>query len=262
MIFEVENGSFYYSPGKTILKDVSFSAGDGDVLAVLGPNGAGKTTLLKCMTGLLPWKKGRSRLDGADIRHIPPQRLWRSLAYVPQARAMQFSYTARDMVLMGRSAHIGAISQPSRKDAKIAGQAMDTIGISFLADKPCCCMSGGELQMVLIARALAAEPRVLVLDEPESNLDYKNQLIVLDTVRRLALEKGLCAIFNTHYPAHALRISGKAILLDGRGNCRFGASSEIINRENMRSSFSVDVHIGKIDIDSDSYDLVVPLRVV
>ncbi len=262
MTFEVEKGSFYYSSDRVVLRKVAFSVGEGDVLAVLGPNGAGKTTLLRCMMGLLPWREGRSMLDGVDIKTIPIRELWRSLAYVPQAKGMFFSYTAEEMVLMGRNAHIGIVSQPSKRDCEAARQAMDTIGISHLATKPCCCMSGGELQMVLIARALAAEPRMLVLDEPESNLDYKNQLIVLDVVRRLASEKGICSIFNTHYPAHALRISGKALLLDGRGNCRFGESAAIINRENMRSSFSVDVHIGKIDIESNPYDLVVPLRVV
>ena len=262
MIFQVNRGSFFYTLDRPILKGVSFSAGAGDVVAVLGPNGAGKTTLLRCMMGLLPWRTGGSLLDGVDIRSIPVRTLWQSLAYVPQARGMNFSYTAQEMVLLGRSSRVGMLRQPSREDESKAREAMEAMGIDHLRETSCSRMSGGELQMVLIARALAAEPRVLVLDEPESNLDYKNQLVVLDVIKRLAEEKGLCVVFNTHYPAHALRIAGKSLLLDGRGGSVFGTSPTVITKETMRSSFSVNVHIDRLHVERRVYDLVLPLNLV
>lgn len=262
MNFQVIEGSFYYDSSRKLLDRVGFSVGEGDVLAILGPNGAGKTTLLKCMMGLLPWREGSTFLDGSDIKAIPFRELWKTVAYVPQAKGSVFSYSAEEMVLLGRSAHIGMVSQPSKEDRERALRAMDSIGISYLAGKSCNKMSGGELQMVLIARALAAEPRILVLDEPESNLDYKNQLVVLDVIERLAREKGICSIFNTHYPAHALRVATKSLVLDGRGTCRFGDSKSVINSENLRSCFSVNVHIDKIDLGNNVYDLVIPLNVV
>lgn len=262
MIFDVEGGCFSYPSGDGVLNDVSFSVKEGDVMAVLGPNGAGKTTLLRCMMGLLPWRTGCSRLDGRDIRELSAGELWRKVAYVPQAKGMAFSYSAEEMVLLGRSAYVSTIGQPSKADLDSARMAMEIVGISYLRDKPCCRMSGGELQMVLIARALAAEPELLVLDEPESNLDYRNQLIVLDVIEKLARERGICSIFNTHYPAHALRIATKSLLMDGCGHASFGDSKSIINEEAMRSSFSVNVRIDRINVDSDVFDLVVPLHVV
>ncbi len=262
MIFQVDRGSFFYTSDRPILEKVSFAAGGGDVVAILGPNGAGKTTLLRCMMGLLPWRSGASFLDGVDLRSLPIRILWQSLAYVPQARGMVFSYTAEEMVLLGRSSRVGILRQPSREDEKKAWEAMEILGIDSLRGIPCSRMSGGELQMVLIARALAAEPRVLVLDEPESNLDYKNQLVVLDAIKRLAEEKGLCVLFNTHYPAHALRIAAMSLILNGRGSCTFGKSSSVITKETMRSSFSVNVHIDRLQVDADTYDLVLPLNVV
>ena len=139
---------------------------------------------------------------------------------------------------------------------------MAEVGIEHLADKPCNQMSGGELHMVLIARALVTEPKMLILDEPESNLDFKNQLIILDTIARLAKERHLSAIVNTHYPEHALQISNQALLLNRGGQSFYGESDTIINEANMRRAFGVNVHINHFTIGDKSYKSVVPLQVV
>ena len=245
-LLRIENGSFAYKSGPQILKDINIVVEPGEILAVLGPNGAGKTTLLRCMMDMLHWQSGRSLLDGEDIRNIPASRLWRRMAYVPQARSAAVSYTAFQTVLLGRSSRIGAFSAPSAEDMKIAEQVMERLGIAHLADKPCYAISGGELQMVLIARAMAAEPEILVLDEPESNLDFKNQLIVLDAMTALAAE-GVACIFNTHYPAHALQRAGKALMLSKDGRSIFGDTTGVVTEENIRHAFGVEALIGEVE---------------
>ncbi len=261
MIFKVVNGCFSYG-AKEILKNVSLEVLPGEVTSVLGPNGIGKTTLLRCMMGLLRWKSGHSEMDGRDIRAMKPAEIWKNMSYVPQAKSSTQAYTALDMVILGRSAHLRTLEQPKKKDVEAAKLAMEEVRISHLRDKRCDKMSGGELQMVLIARALASEPRLLVLDEPESNLDFKNQLIILETIQRLAKKHDISIVLNTHYPAHALKVADKALLLDRGGRYDYGLASEIINERNMRKSFLVRVSIHDFAVDGKRYNTVVPLAII
>ena len=260
MILRVENGSFAYKGGPLILDNVSFEVKEGEILAVLGPNGAGKTTLLRCMTDMLRWQSGSSSIDGEDIRSMPARRLWRRMAYVPQAKSAASSYTAFQTVLLGRSSRIGSFSSPGREDMEAAERVMKRLGIMDLADKPCHAISGGELQMVLIARAMAAEAEILVLDEPESNLDFKNQLIVLDTISSLASE-GVACVFNTHYPAHALQRADKSLILSKGGSAIFGPTNEVVTEDNIRKAFGVKAVIGEIETPENILRNVVPLAV-
>ncbi len=222
----IENGAFAYKNGPTLFENVNLELQSGELLSVLGPNGAGKTTLLKCMMGLLKWKRGKSSIDGTDIASMSERRLWTTVAYGPQARSASPAYTAFETVLLGRTGRLGVFSTPKKADVEKAEQVLELLGISRLSQKLCSQMSGGELQMVLIARALAAEPALLVLDEPESNLDFKNQLIVLNTISRLASD-GIACIFNTHYPEHALQRSDKALLLSG-GEAVCGSTASVV----------------------------------
>lgn len=259
MIFEVKDGSFSYSFGKNVFQNVNFSVREPEILAVLGPNGAGKTTLMRCMLGLLPWKKGCSSLDGVDLRQIPLKEMWRKIGYVPQAKMSSFVYTAEEMVVLGRSSHLGFLEQPGKKDWEIVDECLDMTGISHLKGKLCSRLSGGEYQMVLIARALAGQPSLLVLDEPESNLDFKNQQIVLETVRRLCGERGIAAIINTHFPEHAMELADKALLLRRGGDAAFGATREILTEKNMTQAFDVQVHVETIQIAGMAHTCVVPV---
>ena len=245
-LLKIENGSFAYKGGPQILKDINIEVEPGEILAVLGPNGSGKTTLLRCMMDMLHWQSGRSLLDGEDIRGIPASTLWRKMAYVPQAGTAATSYTAFQTVRIGRSSRIGAFSAPSEEDLKVTERVMERLGISHLADKPCHAISGGELQMVLIARAMAAEPKLLVLDEPESNLDFKNQLIVLDAMTALAAE-GVACVFNTHYPSHALQRAGKSLMLSKEGWSLFGDTTGVVTEDNIRKAFGVEALIGEVE---------------
>ena len=257
----VENGGFAYrKQGPAIFEDIHFSVDSGEILAILGPNGAGKTTLLRCITGMLKWSRGQSLLDGVPIRQMRPGELWSKMAYVPQARGAATAYTAFETVLLGRSSRMGAFAAPGKADVEKAEQVMDLLGITRLAEKKCSAMSGGELQMVLIARALASEPKVLILDEPESNLDFKNQLVVLDTMSKLAGE-GMTCVFNTHYPAHALQRSGKALLLSKGGEYVFGNTATVVTEEAIGKAFGVEAVIGTVETPTSILQNVIPLQI-
>lgn len=252
MTFEVQGGSFAYSGSRTILDNISFRVEEGKMLAILGPNGAGKTTLLRCMMGFLRWSEGKSLLDGKDIATMSQRELFSRVAYVPQAKSSALSASVQDMVLLGRSSRYSIFGKPGKHDREIVAETLASLGLSHLAEQSCAQLSGGELQMVLIARAIAAEPKIIILDEPESNLDFKNQLIVLKTLHNLTAQ-GISCIFNTHYPVHALRHADEALLLDKQGSFCFGDVHSVITEDNMRAAFGVETVIGQIETDSNQY---------
>ena len=262
MNFEVKNASFGYRKEPDILKDIHFQIGKGEILSILGSNGVGKTTLLKCTLGFLPWRSGQTLIDGKPWGEWKNQEIWKRIGYVPQAKRSAFSYTAEEMVLLGRNAHLGLLSQPSKKDYEHAKDCLEMVGMSRLIGKLCNEISGGELQMVLIARALATDPELLILDEPESNLDFKNQLIVIHTIRDLCKERGISSIVNTHYPEHALAISNKAMILNRDGTNAFGPADEIINEERLAKAFDVDVRIRSFKVAEHLHTCVLPIDIV
>lgn len=260
MKFTIDQCSFGYTKEKMILRDIALELRQGEILAILGSNGVGKTTLLKCMLGLLPWRSGETRIDGRRLEEISHKELWTSIGYVPQAKQSVFGYKVEDMVLLGRNAHLRFFEQPSPKDREIAAQVMEEIGISHLRGKSCRKISGGELQMVLIARALATEPKLLILDEPESNLDFKNQLIVLRTLERFCREKEISIIVNTHYPQHAMILADYILMLGRDGKSIFGRTQEVMTEENLEKIFSLPVKIRSVDLDGrQKYDCVIPI---
>jgi len=262
MSIEVNGGTFSYRKGEALLQDVSFSAEAGETIAILGPNGVGKTTLIKCLLGFLPWESGSTVIDGKGLRDFRGRALWQRVAYVPQARRPAFSYRAQDMVLLGRNPYLGDFSMPGKRDREIALRAMELAGISHLAEKNCGHLSGGELQLVLIARALAAEPAYLILDEPESGLDFRNQLVVLGLIERLCRERTLTVILNTHYPEHALRVADKSLLLFGKGVYQFGRTQQILTADHLRALFGVEIAVRRERVDEKDYAAVIPLEIL
>lgn len=260
MNLTVKNGSFYYNKGTPIFNDINFSVDSGDIMAILGPNGAGKTTMLRCITGMLKWRSGQSLLDGEPIHTMPMRKLWSKMAYVPQAKSVTSAYTVLETVLLGRSSHMNVFSAPKAEDIEKAQYALDLLGISYLTEKKCSAISGGELQMVLIARALASEPEVLILDEPESNLDFKNQLVVLNAMTKLA-NCGMTCIFNTHYPAHALQRANKSLILSRGGEYVFGNTASVVTEDNIRKAFGVEAVIGEIETAGNILQNVIPLKI-
>lgn len=256
MNFEVRHGGFAWPHNEPTLTDVNFSFDCTGVMSILGPNGAGKTTLLRAMLGLLPFTEGESLLNGKPVSEWSPREFWRTVGYVPQAKLPGFAaMTLADMVALGRSAHIGPFSLPGEKDWAIVDRVMEEVGIAHLANRLCSEVSGGQFQLALIARALAAEPRVLILDEPESNLDFKNQMVVLRVIERLTSE-GLGAIINTHFPAHALAISKKTLLVPRHRSPIFGNTRDIMTEEKLSDVFDVQVRIRELDLPECRYTCV------
>ena len=262
MIFEVKEASFGYKKSPDILKDLAFTVNEGEILSILGSNGVGKTTLLKCTLGFLPWRTGCTYINGKPWHEWKNQEIWKKIGYVPQAKRSAFSYTTEEMVLLGRNAHLGILAQPTKKDYMFAEECLEMVGMSRLRGKLCNEISGGELQMVLIARALATDPELLILDEPESNLDFKNQLIVIDTIHKLCRERGISSIVNTHYPEHALAISDKALILNRDGSNAFGNAEEVISEENLCKAFDVDVRIRDFQLEEKKHVCVLPIGVL
>lgn len=228
--------------GKPVLSDVSFSVETGDILCMLGPNGVGKTTLFKSMLSLLPPISGSLYLDEADISHWPNRKKAQYIGYIPQSHTPPFPYTVLQVVVMGRVAQLGLFASPSRADYEVAEQALSALEILPLRDRIYTELSGGERQMVLIARAMAQQPKVLLMDEPTANLDYGNQARVLSQIRRLA-QRGMIVVMTTHAPDHAFLCSSKVALIERGNRVSFGSASEIVTEENLRRAYGIGVRI-------------------
>jgi iron complex transport system ATP-binding protein len=212
----------------------------GEVLALLGPNGGGKTTLLKTLLGLLPPKAGEVRLGGAVLSASSIRERARLIAYVPQTHVATFAFTVEAVVLMGRTAHGDLFSGPTAKDRVVVAGMLERLGIAALAQRPYTMLSGGERQLVLLARALAQEPQFIVLDEPTANLDFGNQGKVMREIRALAAG-GLGVLFTTHDPNHALRAADRAYLLRDGKRLAEGSVQETLTRERLEALYGAPV---------------------
>lgn len=244
MILEIKDASFGYTK-RTVLKNISFKVEPGEFLCLLGPNGVGKTTLFKSILGFLAIKGGEITLDGQNIKKWSKPQLAKVVGYVPQAHTPPFPYTVLDVVLMGRIAHLGAFSSPSKEDVKIAEESLEKLGVSFLKYMTYTEISGGERQMVLIARALTQNPRILIMDEPTSNLDYGNQVRVLLQIKKLA-ESGIGVVMTSHFPNHAFLCSSKVALLNKNG-FEIGMADNVITESNMKDTYGINVKITKLE---------------
>lgn len=241
MILEIKNAVCGYG-SKTIVNNISISVKSGEILCILGPNGVGKTTFFKTILGFLKLQSGEILLDGKNTKNWSKNQLAKMISYVPQTHTPPFPFNVFDVVLMGRTAHIGMFSSPSKTDKEIAESAINDLNISYLKDKIYTEISGGERQMVLIARALAQQSKILILDEPTSNLDFGNQIRVLEQINNLA-KKGLGVIMTSHFPDHAFLCSTKVALMHKNIKFIIGNMDEVITEENLKSAYGVNVKI-------------------
>jgi iron complex transport system ATP-binding protein len=212
----------------------------GEVLALLGPNGGGKTTLLKTLLGILKPRDGEVAIDGRSLGAISVRERARLIAYVPQVHMPTFAFTVESVVLMGRTAHGNLFSRPSANDRAVAARMLEQFGIAHLAPRPYTMISGGERQLVLLARALAQEPRFVVLDEPTASLDFGNQGKVMREIRALAAA-GHGVLFTTHDPNHALRAADRAYLLRAGARIAEGAVGTVLTRERLAELYGAPV---------------------
>lgn len=231
---------------RTVLNDISFKVGTGDILCLLGPNGVGKTTLFKSILGFLKLQGGEILLNGEDIQNWPRNRLAKAIGYVPQAQTTPFPFNVLDVVVMGRAAHLGMFTPPTKKDIAIAEEALETLNVSFLKDRIYTEISGGERQMVLIARALTQQPKILVMDEPTSNLDFGNQVRVLEQINHLS-KKGLTVIMTSHFPNHAFICSTKVVIIQKNSVFKQGSANEVLTEENLKAAYGIELKITSIE---------------
>lgn len=232
--------------GRAVLDDVSFALEPGSAVVLLGPNGVGKTTLFKTMLGFLPSLSGTVLVEGEDVRDWTRRRYAQSVAYVPQSHDAAFGFTVREMVLMGRTPALGGFTAPTREDERIACAVIDELGLGALADRDCTTLSGGERQMVLVARALAQQPRLLVMDEPCANLDLGNQVVVLRRVREL-VAKGLAVVITSHDPNHAFLLDGGVVCIRRGEGVESGPAREVLTADALAALYGVDVGVGVVE---------------
>jgi len=233
-----------YGP-RPILRDVSLSVAGGEVLALAGPNGAGKSTLIRVISGVLPATAGQARLDGADLLRLPAGQRARRVAVVPQMIHLPDAYTVGEIVLMGRSPHLGLWSGESRHDCEVAWGAMRATHVEELSERRVGELSGGEQQRVVLARALAQEPQVLLLDEPTAHLDLKHQVGVLELVRGLAQERNLIVLMTLHDLNQAALYADRVALLQQGQIVAQGSANDVFRSELLSRVYGVPVTVSR-----------------
>ena len=241
MILEARDLAFGYG-ARAVGAGVNLTIEGSETLCLLGPNGGGKTTLFKTLLGLLRPLAGSILLDGTDLSELPRREIAKTIAYVPQAHAAFFSFTVREVVVMGRASRLPAFASPGPADRAAAERALATLGIGHLAERIYTEISGGERQLALIARALAGEPRLLVMDEPTASLDFGNQARVLTQVRRLS-EAGIAVVLSTHDPGHAFLCADRVALLHGGRLVALGPPAETVTPDALRLLYGVEVAV-------------------
>jgi iron complex transport system ATP-binding protein len=243
VVLEVKNLSFAYGPHQ-VLKDVSFTMKGGELLGMLGPNGAGKSTLFRCILGLEKVHTGLVLLEDGNIETKSPAELARKIAYVPQIHYPSFNYSVLDMVLMGTAAQGKEWALPNVRQKRHAEEALERLGMASFGNRGFRQLSGGEQQLVLIARALAQQARLLIMDEPTANLDYGNQIRVLLRVKDLSRE-GYSIILSTHNPDHAFLFADRVLALHNNHIAASGTPAEVLTEELIHTLYGIRVRLRK-----------------
>lgn len=243
-LLAIENLRFRHrNAGPDILRGVSLSIRPGGITTVLGPNGSGKTTLFKCLTGLWQPQSGSIRFGGRDLTALSWRERAGIIAVVPQEHEPPFPYAVADVVLMGRAAHVSLFSSPSGSDRSKADEAIAAMGIDHLRERPYTRISGGERQLVLLARALAQATPVLVLDEPTSHLDFRNQILILGKVRELVRQRGLAVLMTVHDPNLAMHFSDHVAMISEGCVMGSGFPADVLTKENLMKMYGIDVTV-------------------
>lgn len=242
MILQVKDLHFSHHKDRPILDGLSFSVEKGDVLCLLGPNGTGKTTLIRCLLGMHQVKLGDVLIDGVNTKQLNAKQLSRKIAYVPQTTTVVFPYSVFDMVIMGRNPHIGYLSAPSKKDEEIARETLEKMGISHLQDRVFSELSGGERQMVMVARALVQQAEIMIMDEPTASLDYGNESKILRIIKQIS-NSGISIILITHSPNHAFLSGNKVAIMKAGKIQAYGTPNEVITSGRLSELYATPIEV-------------------
>lgn len=254
MEISIDELEFAYSEVK-ILNGIDLKIESGECVSLLGPNGTGKSTLVKCILGLLNPDQGIIRVDNKNIKKISRKDLAQRISYVPQKTDSFFSLKVFDMVLLGRKPYVKW--RNTSRDRNIALEAMKMLNIDHLAMKNFSELSGGQQQKVVIARAIAQEPNILVMDEATSNLDIRHQLEVMEIVKELSIKRGITSIMIVHDLNVAARYSDKIVIMNKGKIVASGAPNDVLVKDNIASTYGVEVNIGKVE----NSPCIIPLRI-
>lgn len=241
MLLEVDQVRGGYGGGD-VVKGVSCCADAGDILCLVGPNGCGKTTLFRLLLGILPITGGGIRLDGQDVRSFSPRELASRIAYIPQYHTPIFSYTVLDVVVMGRAAQFSAFEAPKAADREAAFAALEKLNATHLANRKYTSLSGGQRQLILIARAICQSAKIFVLDEPAANLDYANHQLLMEVVADLA-RKGYCVVMSTHSPEHPASIGTRVLLMRDGQVAAFGPPEQVITPACLEPVYGIEIDV-------------------
>ncbi|MBN2794117.1 MAG: ABC transporter ATP-binding protein [Clostridia bacterium] len=247
-MIDVKNLSFSYGKRK-VLQDINFHIEQGQKVAILGPNGVGKSTLFKCLLGLEHQYGGEITIEGENLKKLSCKALAKKIAYIPQSHPLTFDYSVMDMVVMGTAHQFPWFASPNKEAYEAGILALEQLKMVSFKNRIFNQLSGGEKQMVLIARALAQKASILVLDEPTSNLDYGNQVLVLNQVETLSRE-GYTIILSTHNPQHAMKYADVVIALSDQRIVAIGEPKVVINAALLKELYKTDVVIHWIGDDA------------
>ena len=257
MKLEVKSLSFSYGK-EEVLKEIDLSSSGSEAIAVLGPNGVGKSTFFKCLLGFLTPEKGEILMDGRNIRTISQKELSSMVAYIPQSSSPVYNHSVLDSVAMGLTSRMGLFSVPGEKEYREAEKALEKLGILHLKDRGCRNISGGERQLMLIARALVQNARIFLMDEPTANLDYGNSYRVMGTVMKLSKE-GYTVFFSTHDPDSAMRYADRVIAFSDGRIIRDGIPQIALTGEVLSTLYSINVALRNVKVRDRDYPVCIPV---
>lgn len=248
----------YPKTSKKVLDGLTFSMDKGDILCLLGPNGTGKSTLLRCIMGLLRPQGGTVELDGRDLTRMAARERARLLAYVPQTTSLAFAYDVREVVLMGRVGHLSLGSGHTSHDQDVATECLERLGIRHLEERTYQELSGGERQMVMVARAMAQQASYLVMDEPTAALDYSNQVRILQMIQDLS-DQGYGILMTSHFPDHAFLACTKAVLMrDGVVQVQ-GDPAQAVTSESLTDLYGTSVCVADAEVFGSPTKVCIPV---
>jgi len=263
-MIRINNATFSYGK-ENVFQNINLEINKGEIFCLFGPNGCGKTTLIQCILGILSLSSGSINLRGKDVHTLKPQQIAREAAYIPQMHEKPFPYKVIDVVLMGRAAYTGIFSIPTPKDRRIAEEVLERVSMLHFKERPYTQLSGGETQLVLVARALAQQTPILIMDEPTAHLDFRNELNFLETIMKLVKETDLTIVMATHFPNHSFYFEGNSLksglaLMNDKAITLQGSPGEVLTEDNMASTFNIESRVLYYEWKGLNLRQIIPLK--